>query len=172
MAVGAYGKNVCVRRNAFLRWMVTSEFHSEGTYMARGQRDLVREKRWRTRIARWQKSGLTIREFCVRYGLVETSFQHWRRELRERDAASLPKPASSTKSSASRRPTFVPVAVLPNPKPAGASLTMLSAATIEIRCPSGHVVVAPADDVTTLRRLFAALAHPLASDEEMSPCST
>jgi len=43
---------------------------------------------------------------------------------------------------------------------------------IEIRCPSGHVVVAPADDVTTLRHLFAALAHPLSPGGEVSPCST
>lgn len=140
--------------------------------MAKGQRDPARERLWRKRVASWQKSGLTIREYCVRHGLVETSFQHWRRELRERDAALLAKPALSTKSSRSRRPTFVPVAVLPNPKLASASLATLAVGTIEIRCPSGHVVVAPADDVTTLRRLFAALARPLASDEEMSPCST
>jgi hypothetical protein len=85
---------------------------------------------------------------------------------------SLPKAASTTRISPTRRPAFVPVAVLPNPKLASASLAPLAVGTIEIRCPSGHVVVAAAGDVTTLRCLFAALAHPLASEEEMLRCST
>lgn len=141
--------------------------------MATRQRDPVRERLWRKRVASWQKSGLTIREFCTRHGLADTAFQHWRRELRERDAAFRTKPASSTKSTVScRRPTFVPVAVLPNPESPDASAATKPAGMIEIRCPSGHVVVAPADDVTTLRHLFAALAHPLSPGGEVSPCST
>jgi hypothetical protein len=138
--------------------------------MAKGQRDPVRERVWRERVASWQASGLTIRQFCARRGLAESAFQHWRRELRERDAASGRKTASSTKLKArTRRPKFVPVAVVPNPESALVPTTL--AGTIEIRCPSGHMVVAPAGDVAMLRRLFAALAQPLLPGEEVSRCS-
>lgn len=141
--------------------------------MSTGQRDPVREGLWRKRVRSWQTSGLTIRQFCTRHGLAETAFQHWRRELRERDAAFRAKPASSTKSHVrSRRPTFVPVAVLPNSEPAVASVATMPAGTIEIRCPSGHVVVTPAGDVTMLRHLFAALVHPLPLGGEVPSCST
>lgn len=138
--------------------------------MAKRQRDPVRERLWRERVAKWQSSGLTIRQFCSRHGLAESAFQHWRRELWERDGASGRKTASSTQScSLSRRPTFVPVAILPNPE--SASVPTMPGGTIEIRCPSGHVVVAPADDAAMLRRLFAALAQPLPPGEEVSRCS-
>jgi transposase len=86
-------------------------------------------------MAGWSASGLTVRDFCRRRRLTETSFHYWRRELRRRGT---PTPSAS--------PAFVPVTVLP-------------AATVEVRCPSGHVVTVPAADGETLRRVFAALAE-------------
>ena len=56
--------------------------------MARGQRDPVRERRRRECLAHWQSSGLTIREFCLRHGLLESAFHYRRRELRTRDSES------------------------------------------------------------------------------------
>ena len=53
--------------------------------MARGRRDLGLE--WRERMAGWQASGLSVREFCQRRALTEPTFHYWRRELRMRDAA-------------------------------------------------------------------------------------
>jgi hypothetical protein len=47
----------------------------------RWTRDPVKEKYWREQIARWQKSGLSVRAFCAEHGVVETSFYAWRREL-------------------------------------------------------------------------------------------
>jgi len=112
--------------------------------MARGQRDPELERQWRERIARWQASGLTVREFCRRQGLLETSFYYWKRELRKRDAAA----SATLKSSPAKksRPTFLPLTVLP-----AATLS------VKVRCPSGHVVVLSACDAASLASLFVAL---------------
>ncbi len=48
---------------------------------SRWTRDVVKEKYWRTQIALWQESGLSVRAFCKEHGVVETSFYAWRREL-------------------------------------------------------------------------------------------
>lgn len=112
--------------------------------MARGQRDPELERQWRDRMARCQASGLTVREFCRRHGLLETSFYYWKRELRKRDAAA----STSTKSSSTKKPrlTFLPLTVLPTPT-----------LSVEVRCPSGHVVLLSACDAMSLSSLFAAL---------------
>lgn len=121
--------------------------------MAKGSRNPVRERQWRERVAAWAASGATIRDYCRRQGLRETSFHHWRRELRRRDAAASSPPVTAP---APGRPRFVPVTVVP-----------AATAAVEVRCPSGHVVSVPGADVATLRMLFAALA-PQAG--EGSPC--
>ena len=122
--------------------------------MARGQRDPELERQWRERMARWQASGLTVREFCRRHGLLETSFYYWKRELRTRDAAA----AATLKSSPAKasRPTFVPLTVLP-----AATLS------VEVRCPSGHVVCLSSCEVSILASLFAALEP---QSREIRPC--
>jgi transposase-like protein len=103
--------------------------------MGAKQREPRRERVWRETMAAWQASGLSVRQYCRRHGLAEPSFYHWRRELQHRGA----------RPTASAPPAFVPVTVVP-------------AATLEVRCPSGHVVTLPATDAATLRTLFAALA--------------
>lgn len=124
--------------------------------MVRGQRDPEREREWRERMARWSASGLSVRAFCLQRGLIETSFYYWKRELLARDAAA----AASTviapaKLPARRRPAkesppvFVPVTVLPG-----------STLSVEVRCPSGHVVLLSGCDVASLTSLFAALTPP------------
>jgi transposase-like protein len=59
--------------------------------------DAGKEKRWLDLVKRWQRSQLSIREFCRRHQLNEPNFYAWRRVLRERGliqdapvAASLP----------------------------------------------------------------------------------
>ena len=99
--------------------------------MAAKRRDLQRERSWRRVMSDFRASGLGVRDYCLRHGLVESSFHYWRRELDRR----------ATETAA---PAFVPV-------------TVVSAATIEVRCPSGHVVSLPSADRDTLRHLFAAL---------------
>ena len=121
--------------------------------MAKGHRDPVREQHWRERVLAWASSGLSMRAFCDQHQLTETTFQYWRRELRDRDvAACLSSPAL---------PQFVPVTIRPPVEPA----TVIG--TVEVRCPSGHVVILASFDAASLSNLFAALA-PLAG--EASTC--
>jgi len=53
-------------------------------------RDVGLERRWRRIMSEQRRSGLTVREFCRRGKLAETSFHYWRRELRRRQAESSP----------------------------------------------------------------------------------
>lgn len=135
--------------------------------MAHGQRDPVRERLWRKRIADWQAGGLSVRAFCRQHDLTETAFQYWRQELRRRDAAA---PAAVTPPP---RPVFVPVTVVPDPEPVAtvASPDPQSPAAVEVRCPSGHVVVVPLGEAAaTLRHVFAALAAGPTRTGEVTPC--
>jgi len=46
-------------------------------------RDAEKEKFWRGKIAAFENSGLTGREFCTKERLREVQFYYWRRELKE-----------------------------------------------------------------------------------------
>ena len=50
------------------------------------QRSRSKERFWRKALKQRARSGLTIRAFCEREGLTESSYQFWRRELAKRDA--------------------------------------------------------------------------------------
>ena len=113
--------------------------------MARGRRDLGLERQWRERMVGWRASGLSVREFCQRRGLTEPTFHYWRRELRTRDSAASTA-AMSSSSVKKSRPSFVPLTVLPT-----------ATLAVEVRCPSGHVVLLPSCDAASLASLFAAL---------------
>jgi transposase len=83
--------------------------------MANRQRDAVRERHWRQLIARWGRSGQTIRDFCWQQQISEPSFYLWRRTLAERDrrtAAASPRTRDRDSRQAASEPTFVPVRVL------------------------------------------------------------
>jgi hypothetical protein len=54
--------------------------------MAGHERDPKRERFWRKAIARRERSGITVKDFCAQEGLVSTTYQHWRREIALRDA--------------------------------------------------------------------------------------
>jgi len=73
--------------------------------MAKGQqRDSRKEAVWRGVLARFARSGLSVRGFCRREKVAEPSFYAWRRIVGERDAG--------------RRqtgPAFVPVMVRTEP---------------------------------------------------------
>jgi transposase len=49
--------------------------------MARATRDLGRESYWRQVLARWRRSGLSVRVFCRTEGVNEPQFYWWRRQL-------------------------------------------------------------------------------------------
>jgi len=118
--------------------------------MARGQRDAGLERQWRERMAGWQASGLSVRAFCRQQGLLETSFYYWKRALRARDGAvgttAAATAAAKSSSGNTSRPMFLPLTVLP-------AVTV----SVEVRCPSGHVVCLPSCEVSALASLFTAL---------------
>jgi hypothetical protein len=49
-------------------------------------RDEQKGSQWRRWIALWQRSGLSVRDFCARRGLASASFYYWRQALARRAA--------------------------------------------------------------------------------------
>src|SRR5947209_5838344 len=49
--------------------------------MAQATWDLGREPYWRRVLARWRRSGLSVRAFCRAEGVNEPRFYWWRRKL-------------------------------------------------------------------------------------------
>ena len=82
--------------------------------MAKVQRDLQRERRWRELVARHASSGLSVRAFCRQEQLNESSFYAWRRTLTERD-----RETSTVENAnlAETTPVFVPAVVSNEPSP-------------------------------------------------------
>jgi hypothetical protein len=76
----------------------------------------------------YERSGLTIRQFCEQEGLVAHQFSWWRSELKRRDAksTSMVNRASNRKSTQRTKPDnqslaktsqrFVPVEIKPSPR--------------------------------------------------------
>ena len=62
------------------------------------------ETNWRSVLARWKRSGLSVRTFCRAEGLNQGTFYWWRRELNRRGQP---------------QPAFLPVRI--QPEPAGPS---------------------------------------------------
>ena len=81
----------------------------------RGERDPKRERFWRRTMQQWARSGQSIRGYCAKHGLTETSFHAWRRELRKRDSEGKgSRRAARTDAPRARRPAparFLPVRV-------------------------------------------------------------
>jgi transposase-like protein len=64
----------------------------------RWTRDTEKENYWKKQVELWQKSGLSVRAFCLEHGVVETSFYAWRRELiiRAREAGEVDPAVAAT----------------------------------------------------------------------------
>jgi transposase len=105
--------------------------------MAKWQRNAAKERHWRQLIARWQRSGRTVREFCSRFQVSEPSFYAWRRLLAERDRAAA---------------SFVPVHVVPD--------APTSRDRIEVVLGNGRALrVGPGFDPQTFQQLLALLEN-------------
>ena len=55
--------------------------------MANRMRSEAKERLWREQVTSWQRSGLSIRQYCQKHQLNEPNFYAWRRELVRRDEA-------------------------------------------------------------------------------------
>ena len=118
------------------------------------QRDPLREKFWRRTIRQQQRSGLTVRAFCLREGLKEGAFRWWRQALARRDReVAAPTQPDREGEPIEAAPTFLPVRVVdleaasPRPSP-----------PIEILLPTGPTVrVLSGFDPRTLGQVLAVL---------------
>ena len=92
---------------------------------------------WRRRLSKWKRSGLSIPEFARREGLNPSTLSWWKWKLGSEGHA-----------------TDVDfVELVPAP------VSLVSAAAIEVSCPTGHVVRVPAGtDSATLRVVLETLA--------------
>lgn len=117
--------------------------------MAKHMRKRSKEQLWRRAVARWRRSGLSVRAYCVQHGLSEPSFYAWRRELARRDQ----RQAERAVQPPHVKPIhFVPVRVTE------------PAAAIEIVLTNGQIVrVRPGFDAATLRQVLSTV-------EEDRPC--
>lgn len=106
-----------------------------------------REDAWRSRLARFAHSGLTVVEFCRRERVSPPSFYQWRKRLaRGLQNAKTPSPAAPARggcpgfvsTSAAPRPGFVPV-------------TLALSAMAEVVFPNGVRIRVPAADREALR---------------------
>jgi hypothetical protein len=76
--------------------------------MAKGrQRDIGLESHWRGVVGRRRQSGLSVRAFCAREGLTESTHRAWERIIKERDLEQRP----ACNGSALPVPAFLPVVV-------------------------------------------------------------
>lgn len=124
--------------------------------MARpGQRDLRKERFWRRMLKRWQRSHLSIRDYCKLHRLSEQSFYAWRQTIAQRDREAPPTRKLSRTGTARRRnetPAFLPVQVVPS------SSTATPTTAIDIVLGNGRVIrVTSGFDSVTLQRLLATL---------------
>ena len=117
--------------------------------MARWQRDRAKERSWRRHVARWQRSGLSVRDYCAAEGLTEGNFYAWRRALLERDG----EPKRRGRRPAT--PAFLPVRIVSD----GATST--TPAPVEVVCANGRVLrVGRNFDPQVVRQLLALLEEP------------
>jgi transposase len=100
------------------------------------RRDPIREKFWRRAIRQQQRSGLTVRAFCLREGLKDGAFRWWRQALTDRDR----EPSIAPPDGQDDKPTEAAPALLPVRLVDLEALSARPTAPIEIVLPTGPTV--------------------------------
>ena len=114
--------------------------------MSKRVRSEVKERWWREHVTAWQRSELSIRQYCLQQQLSEPNFYAWRRELARRAemSSTTTKPVPHVKPSSV---TWMPVTVTSSPEP-----------VVEVQLPTGAVLRVPAGvESVTLERILTAL---------------
>jgi transposase-like protein len=110
--------------------------------------DAGKQRHWLDLVQRWQRTKLTVREFCERHQLSEASFYAWRRVLRERGLLQDP----PTESATSSNPAFVKLTV---------SAESAAASAVEIVLSDRRLLrVRPGFDADMLLQLVRLLEEP------------
>lgn len=99
-------------------------------------RDLALERAWRERIRRFEKSGLTIREFCEQESLVAHQFSWWRSQLKRRAAESAPR-----KRTAKRKAASQPTRVARKPRAPAANFLPVQVESSSLARPAVEIVL-------------------------------
>jgi transposase-like protein len=100
----------------------------------------AKRQEWEARFLRFERSGLSIREFCAAEDVPPGTFWYWRRSLR---GAAGRRPRASKQA----RAAFTPVEIIAREPAAG----------IVIRLPRGALVELPADRPELLQAALSAL---------------
>ena len=111
--------------------------------------------RWRERLNRWERSGLTITEFCRRERVSLPSFFSWRKRLAAESA-------STPQGRLGSGPRFIPVEVVDGPPMTPASVPRLGIGStwpaVEVVLPRGVTVkVGTHVDEQHLRQILRAV---------------
>jgi hypothetical protein len=117
--------------------------------MAQGAgRDAGKEQFWRGVVSRWQRSELSVRDFCAKESVSEASFYAWRRAIAERDDENDrgQRRTGGTGRPGIAGPVFVPLGVAAAPL----ALELVLGSNRVVRIPRGF-------DAATLRQLLALL---------------
>jgi hypothetical protein len=118
------------------------------------QRDPLREKFWRRTIRHQQRSGLTVRAFCLREGLKDGAFRWWRQALARRDREG----AATTRADRDGEPIEAPPTFLPVRLVDPETIPARSSPPIEVVLPTGPTVRVPSGfDPRTLGQVLAVL---------------
>ena len=106
------------------------------------------EKRafWRMVLETWRSSGLSVREFCKREGLTESSFYYWRRRLRCRSGCS-PDNTSAPSEQRATSPDFIEI-----------TSSIPRCSSLELALRSGHTLrIADTIEMSHLSQVLQAL---------------
>jgi hypothetical protein len=126
--------------------------------MSRGP-DLARRELWRQRLREYERSNLTIADFCDRAGVSTAAFYQWRRKLAD---ATSPEGAGKNEGcakapSAAASLNFLPVEIM---GPRNGDL-------VEVQLPCGIRVLVPSRDQKSLRTVLESLTSDRREDR---PC--
>jgi len=111
--------------------------------------DPRKQQQWLLHIQRWQRSRLSVRDYCACHQLSEASFYSWKRTLQQRGLLTDTAAAADRPPLRAKAPLFLPVAV-------GAADA--TSGGIELVAPDGWIVrLASGFDAQTLRQLLALL---------------
>ena len=140
----------------------------------RHERDVDKERLWRSILERQQSSGLSVRAFCRGEALSEPTFHWWKRTIRQRDAdrrsqawAESSAAEAATAARTLNRPpreAFVPVHVIGPPE---ASV----AAPIEIVGPGGYAVRVSSGCEAEVLQCVLRVLHTLTAEIAIAECA-
>jgi hypothetical protein len=101
-------------------------------------------ERWRTILADWRSSGLSVTAFCRSRNVYKSGFHRWRNILDQLDRSAAT-PSARPQAPPQSSPSFVPVRVIPD-------------CVVEVILPSGLQLRVPLSaDAQQLARLVLAL---------------